>query len=283
MSRLILISKNLAPQTHELGAGWTTIGRADGNSFQIIENSISGRHCEVKMDGEELLARDLLSTNGIFINGKKVLEGKLKNGEILRVGDVELRFENSSSTDSPGTSFISKMLVMNSQNLSAPKNLDAPKSVSEIKIAPQKSAAAKFHILFVDDSMAFLEMFGGVCAEYSNGDWQIHTAPGADRALQILQDQKMNLVVLDIGMPTLDGLQLLSILRRRSPDLKIAVLTGKATEARRADALAGGADLYLEKPLTADGMKSVFNILNTLVSWTEQTETAVLKNPALEE
>ena len=48
---------------------------------------------------DELLVRDLLSTNGVFINGKKIVEGVLKAGETLRVGEVQLRFERVGAAD----------------------------------------------------------------------------------------------------------------------------------------------------------------------------------------
>jgi len=153
------------------------------------------------------------------------------------------------------------MLVTNAAAMASPKPAPvAAKPVAEEKSAkpePDDEAAKKFHVLFVDDSMAFLEMFGGLCAEYANQTWQIHSATSADRALAILQEGSVDLVVLDIGMPMLDGLQLLGIINRRYPGIKIAVMTGKASEARRTDALANGAELFLEKPVTADGMKSV--------------------------
>jgi CheY-like chemotaxis protein len=269
MARLVVISATPATAPFELGVNWATLGRADGNSLQLLETSVSARHCEVKVQDGELLVRDLLSTNGTFIAGKKIMEGRLEHGDILRVGDVELRFENVASPP-PGTSFISKMLMRSSVRPAETKNFPEENS----------SGAKKIHVLFVDDSLAFLESFGGVCEELSHRNWLIHAAPSAERALQILQAQTIHLVVLDIGMPLLDGLQLLAIIRRRLPEIKIAVLTGRATETRRADALAGGADVFLEKPVTAEGLKSVFNILNDLVTWAENWETALPKKSA---
>jgi len=56
----------------------------------------------VRLRGEELVVRDLLSTNGTFAGGEKISEATLKLGQTLRIGDVELRFETSSSVmDSP--------------------------------------------------------------------------------------------------------------------------------------------------------------------------------------
>jgi CheY-like chemotaxis protein len=287
MARLVVITKGVSASTHELGESWATIGRADGNSFQIVEASISGRHCEVRLSGEELVVRDLLSMNGTFVGGQKISEAVLNPGQTLRLGDVELRFETAAAS-APGMSFISKMLVMHSAAAQkpAPAPAAAKPAAAEKSVKPESAeeAAKKFHVLFVDDSMAFLEMFGGLCVEYANNTWQIYSATSADRALHILQAGPVDLVVLDIGMPMLDGLQLLGIINRRHPGIKIAVMTGRPTETHRADALANGADLFLEKPVTADGMKSAFNMLNDLVSWAHlEGFTGALRQVGLQE
>ncbi|HEX4349839.1 MAG TPA: response regulator, partial [Verrucomicrobiae bacterium] len=144
-------------------------------------------------------------------------------------------------------------------------------------------AEKQFQVLFVDDSMAFLELFGDLCSEFSKRTWKIHKATSADTALALMHDVDMDLVLLDITMPMLDGLQLLGIINRRHPGRKIAVMTGNATEAKRADALANGAELFLEKPVTAEGMRSVFNMLQDLVSWNREGFTGALRQVNLQE
>ncbi|HEV2692451.1 MAG TPA: response regulator [Verrucomicrobiae bacterium] len=285
MARLVVISKDVTAPPLELSGGWMTIGRADGNTLQIVETSVSGRHCEVRLQGEELAVRDLLSTNGTFVDGKKISEATIKPGQMLRVGDVDLCFEAApANTELPGTSFISKMLIMNSAARDAAKAAPAKEPVAEPAAAEPADDSKKFHVLFVDDSMAFLEMFGGLCNEYANKTWAVHTATSADRALALLKEKPVDLVVLDIGMPMLDGLQLLGLITRRYPGLKTVVMTGKATEAKRADALTNGADLFLEKQLTAEGMKSTFNMLNDLVSWAHlEGFTGALRHVGLQE
>ena len=270
MARLVVITKGVSASAHELGEAWATIGRADGNTFQIIEASISGRHCEVRLRGEELHVRDLLSTNGTFVGGQKISEAVVKPGQTLRLGDVELRFE----AVTPETALTGQKPGAKTAAVAAPKVAGAP---------PGREPEKQFQVLFVDDSMAFLELFGDLCAEFSNQTWKIHKATSADAALARLREQAVDLVLLDITMPLLDGLQLLGIINRRYPGLKIAVMTGSATEAKRADALANGAELFLEKPLTADGMRSVFNVLHDLVSWNREGFTGALRQVGLQE
>src|ERR1017187_8931287 len=283
MARLVVITKGVSASAHELGEAWATIGRADGNTFQVVESSISGRHCEVRLRGGELGVRDLLSTNGTFVGGRKISEAAMKPGETLRLGDVELRFEIDGGS-SPGTSFVSKMLVTHSATAPKPELVSTSADKMPCAAPPAGSEAEKkFQVLFVDDSMAFLELFGDLCAELSGQTWNIHKATTADTALALLREKHVDLVLLDITMPMLDGLQLLGIINRRYPGLKIAVMTGSATESRRADALANGAELFLEKPVTADGMKSVFNMLHDLISWNREGFTGALRQVGLQE
>jgi len=283
MARLVVINKSLANSAHELGGNWTTVGRADGNAFQIVEGSVSGRHCEVRVQGEELQVRDLISTNGTFIGGQKISEGVVKLGQALRLGDVELRFEASAAA-TPGTSFNSKMLATNIAAALAPAPAPSPVPAKPpVAVVAEGEAEKKFQVLFVDDSMAFLELFGGLCTEFAKGSWLVHTATSADRALAVLAERSVDLVVLDVGMPMLDGLQLLGIINRRHPGIKIAVMTGIATETKRADALTNGAELFLEKPVNADGMRAVFNMLSDLVSWHREGFTGALRHVGLTE
>ena len=135
---------------------------------------------------------------------------------------------------------------------------------------PQGKPARKYQVLLVDDSMAFLEMISELFDELAKQTWEIHTANAADKALVILQQRPIALVVLDIGMPLLDGVQLLGIINKRYPEVKKVVLTGSATESHRAACLANGAELFLEKPISPDGIKFVFNVLNDLLSWTQR-------------
>jgi CheY-like chemotaxis protein len=287
MARLVVITEAVPATAHELGEGWTTIGRADGNSFQLVEPSISGRHCEVRSHGEDLLVRDLISTNGTFVEGRKISEAVLKPGETLRLGDVELRFEGG--TAAPGTGFRSNRPLVQATTVSPPP---ASSGVPAERTSPAPPAPAPpapgaperpVQVLLVDDSLAFLELFGDLCAEFSRQTWQIHRANSADTALALLRETVVDLVLLDISMPMLDGLQLLGIINRRYPGLKIAVMTGSATEGKRADALANGAELFLEKPVTTEGMRSVFNMLQDCLSWNREGFTGALRQVNLQE
>jgi pSer/pThr/pTyr-binding forkhead associated (FHA) protein len=93
MAKLVVLSPGMTGRTQELKLDKTTIGRLEDNTFQIAEPSVSSHHCEVLLQGKDVLVRDLNSTNGTYINGEKVTEKVLKPGQILRLGQIELRLD----------------------------------------------------------------------------------------------------------------------------------------------------------------------------------------------
>ena len=133
------------------------------------------------------------------------------------------------------------------------------------------SPARQQQILFVDDEKYFLDSIRTLFADWSKNTWRIEIATSADQALEILKTGPFDLVVVDVNMPVLDGVQFLGILTRRYPDVKKAALTGFATEEKRSACLANGAELFIEKPRSPEGLKSVFAMLDELVTWKPQT------------
>ena len=71
-------------------------------------------------------------------------------------------------------------------------------------------------------------------------------------------------------MPLLDGIQFLSLLGRRYPELKKVSLTAFASEDKRTACLAAGAELFIEKPHSGEGFKSVYAMLDDLMNWAPQ-------------
>lgn len=106
MAKLVILNQGLSGRAYDLKVGRTTIGRVDDNSFEIPDASVSSHHCEIHWraeDAKEILFRDLDSTNGSFINGEKITETVLKPGQIIRLGQVEVKFDDGSAPIAPVT------------------------------------------------------------------------------------------------------------------------------------------------------------------------------------
>ena len=105
MLKLVVLSPGMTGRTQELKVDKTTIGRLEDNSFQIADPSVSSHHCEVVLRGSDVVVRDLNSTNGTYITGEKVTEKVLKPGQILRLGQVEIRLEADAAGAPPKKHF----------------------------------------------------------------------------------------------------------------------------------------------------------------------------------
>ncbi len=111
MAKLVVLSEGFTGRSYELKADKTTIGRLEDNAFQVPEASVSSHHCEVLLRGSDVVVKDLNSTNGTFISGEKVSEAILKPGQILRLGQIEIRLE-SDAAPAAGKKQLDKTVVI---------------------------------------------------------------------------------------------------------------------------------------------------------------------------
>ncbi len=119
-------------------------------------------------------------------------------------------------------------------------------------------------VLFVDDSPEFLATIRKVMSSLSEGTWEVLVADGAGTALTLLAQQPVDLIVTDLEMPVVDGVQFLRLLQRKYPATPRTALSSYLTDERRAACLSAGAEICFEKPVTPDGMKQLYAALNEL-------------------
>ncbi|MDY6879087.1 MAG: response regulator [Thermodesulfobacteriota bacterium] len=101
-------------------------------------------------------------------------------------------------------------------------------------------------ILVVDDETAICMLLN----EYlSFKGYEVTTVESGEEALAQYNRSKPDMVLLDIKMPGIDGLEVLSRIRKKDPDTGIIMMSAFADEATVQKALRTGADKYLEKPL----------------------------------
>jgi predicted component of type VI protein secretion system len=70
-----------------------SIGRDAGNDLRLVEDGVSGRHCELRVMRAGVMVRDSRSTNGVYVNGQRVEEVRLHRGDVIELGGARLRFE----------------------------------------------------------------------------------------------------------------------------------------------------------------------------------------------
>jgi CheY-like chemotaxis protein len=125
---------------------------------------------------------------------------------------------------------------------------------------------SRHKILILDDEHDILEIYQEILARIPSQP-EIHTADSGPRALALLESEPFNLLLVDLRMPAMDGFQVLTIVRRRFPALRVVVITSAQDEQFRARAYAMGIDLYLEKPKTG---KEIINFVDCIESMLER-------------
>ncbi len=125
---------------------------------------------------------------------------------------------------------------------------------------------ARQRILILDDEQDILEIYQEILARLPSQP-EIHTADNGARALALLESESFSLLLADLRMPQMDGFQVLAIVRRKFPALRVCVITGAEDEQFRARAYAMGVDLYIEKPKTG---KEIINFVDCIESLLER-------------
>src|SRR5262252_3125112 len=81
----------------QIGETAVTIGRSPDQTLVILDTSVSRRHARISIVSGEVLAEDLGSTNGTFVNGVRLnAPCKVDHGSAIKVGDQLLRYERLS-------------------------------------------------------------------------------------------------------------------------------------------------------------------------------------------
>lgn len=94
MAKLVLGFNGQTLHEYSLDQETVTIGRKTDNDIHIDNLAVSGKHAKILTILNDSFIEDLDSTNGTYINGKKVNKHALKNGEIITIGKHELKYIN---------------------------------------------------------------------------------------------------------------------------------------------------------------------------------------------
>ena len=111
-------------------------------------------------------------------------------------------------------------------------------------------------ILIVDDEDVVLKSCLRILQKL---DYEVDTAYSAQTALDYLQKKKYDIVVTDLMMPGMDGLQLLGEIKKLYPDIVVVIFTGFATVETTRQALKAGAFDFIPKPFTPDELRTVID------------------------
>lgn len=132
-------------------------------------------------------------------------------------------------------------------------------------------------ILIVDDEPSILQTLGGLL---SDEGFEVTTAANGYEALKIIDTESPDLVLLDIWMPGIDGIETLKEIKKGNPTIQVIIITGHGTIETAVNATKLGAYDLIEKPLSID--KVIVAINNALNFRRLEEENKYLRKKALE-
>lgn len=115
----------------------------------------------------------------------------------------------------------------------------------------------KISVLIVDDSSVMRKIIERSLPQAGIELGQVYEAGNGLEALAVLKDQAVNLVLCDINMPAMDGLEFVRQLpnAENAKDVPVVMITTEGSEGHVVQALSAGARGYIRKPFTADQIK----------------------------
>jgi pSer/pThr/pTyr-binding forkhead associated (FHA) protein len=106
MANITVNKENFKIDERELEQGSLSIGRNKDNALHIDDPAVSNHHAQIVTVFESSYVEDLGSTNGTFVNGKKIKTHTLHNGDVLTVGHYQILFQKehiNTSSDANAT------------------------------------------------------------------------------------------------------------------------------------------------------------------------------------
>lgn len=139
-----------------------------------------------------------------------------------------------------------------------------------------KGSAKKARILVVDDSPDTLEVLK---RNLESEGYRVVTAPGAVKAIKIIEASPVDLVITDLKMPEVDGLSLVRHIRENFKDMGVMMITGYPSIEGAVEAVKSGAEEYLSKPFTDEELFSAVKQALSKLKLRKVSETPAFKLP----
>lgn len=105
----------------------------------------------------------------------------------------------------------------------------------------------KLKVLVVEDDATVREVLTTLLGF---DGFEVAAAADGSTGLQLAETMQPDIVLLDVVLPGIDGLEVCRSLRKRSPDTRVVMITGRGTAEDELDGVAAGADAYLKKPFS---------------------------------
>lgn len=123
-------------------------------------------------------------------------------------------------------------------------------------------------ILLVEDDQS---LAGGLCKALRNEGFVTNHVADGKSALHVVEVEPPDIVILDLGLPDIDGLDVLKSIRRRDASLPVLILTARSSINARVSGLDSGADDYLPKPFETPELIARLRVIGRRLSTTHDS------------
>jgi len=127
-------------------------------------------------------------------------------------------------------------------------------------------------VLLVEDDRS---LAGGLCKALRNEGFVTNHVAEGKAALHVVDVEPPDIVILDLGLPDMDGLEVLKSIRRRSASLPVLILTARSSIDARVSGLDSGADDYLPKPFETPELIARLRVIGRRLSTTQDSQIRV--------
>ncbi|MDX1487984.1 MAG: FHA domain-containing protein, partial [Acidiferrobacterales bacterium] len=110
MAKVILMYNKKVLDQFDLPQGDMKIGRRPGSDIVVDNMAVSGEHANIFTIGEDSFIQDLGSTNGTFVNNKRITKHHLKNGDVVTIGKHTLSYVDERETK-PADDFAKTVII----------------------------------------------------------------------------------------------------------------------------------------------------------------------------
>jgi two-component system response regulator AtoC len=115
--------------------------------------------------------------------------------------------------------------------------------------------AERFRVMVIDDDPGLREYMEALITRQG---YEVHAVAGGEEALRILPDANPDLITLDVVLPGMDGIETLTALKQRLPQVPVIMLSGHGQARTIVEAMRLGASDFLRKPFEAEELELAF-------------------------
>lgn len=161
---LVIFKKDGTQKPYPLSSNVTVIGRRHDCDLRIPLIPVSRRHCKLSKNDNAIKIHDLESSNGTFINGKRITEATVNPGDYIRVGPITFAIQVDGQPENIAPPKKKKKKPASKK----PENIPKPEPEQKLETEPQTKETDEITLSDSSDSFADLNLSDSFVSELKN-------------------------------------------------------------------------------------------------------------------